>query len=73
MSTGEQRVIKALMREGFDAEIVRATVEGESMVVLFTIAGTSGKRLGMTARFSARQGSDGQDRSAKVEIFEGFV
>lgn len=77
MSTavGESYLRKALAREGFDAEIVRATIEDGSLVVLFTIEGTSGTRLAMTAYITARSKGlrGGLDPRPLVEIFEGFV
>lgn len=74
-SVGESYLRRALMREGFDAEIVRTTVEDGSMVVLFTIESTTGKRLAMTAYITARAGCPpgGLDPRPRIEIFEGFV
>lgn len=74
-SAGEGHLYRALMREGFDAQIVRTTVEDNSMVVLFTIEGTRGKRLAMTAYITARPGcpQGALDPRPRIEIFEGFV
>lgn len=74
-SVGKRYLQRALMREGFDAEIVRTTIEDGSMVVLFTIEGTSGTRHAMTAYITARAGCPpgGLDPRPRIEIFEGFV
>lgn len=72
---GQAYLRKALAKQGFDAEIVRATIEDGSMVVLFTIEGTSGKRLAMTAYITARAncGDGALDPRPRIDIFEGFV
>lgn len=74
-SVGESHLRRALMREGFDAQIIRTTIENGSMVVLFTIESTTGKRLAMTAYITARPGcpQGALDPRPRIEIFEGFV
>jgi hypothetical protein len=71
----EEQILTALRRQGFDAEIVRSTFEQGSLVVLFTIEGTTGKRLGLTAYITARPGMpDGAlEAEPRIDIFEGFV
>lgn len=73
--TSEEQILTALRKQGFDAEIVRSTFEQGSLVVLFTIKGTSGNRVGLTAYFTAREGfPDGAlDPRPRIDIFEGFV
>lgn len=70
-----EQILTALSRHGFDAEIVRTTFEQGSLVVLFTIEGTTGKRLALTAYITARPGMpDGAlDAEPRIDIFEGFV
>lgn len=71
----EEQILTALRRQGFDAEIVRSTFEHGSLVVLFTIEGTTGKRLALTAYITARPGMpDGAlEAEPRIDIFEGFV
>lgn len=71
----EEQILTALRRQGFDARIVRASFEQGSLVVLFTIEGTTGKRLALTAYITARPGMpDGAlDAEPRIDIFEGFV
>jgi hypothetical protein len=70
MTEGERRIIGALRAEGFNAEVIRAQIEDGAMVVLFTIAGTSGRRSAMTATFRAPEDGRG---APKVQIREGFI
>lgn len=71
----EEQILTALRKFGFDAEIVRTSFEQGSLVVLFTIEGTMGKRLALTAYITARPGfPDGAlDPRPRIDIFEGFV
>ncbi len=73
--SSEEQILTALAKLGFDAQIVRSTFEQGSLVVLFTIEGTMGKRLGLTAYITAREGfPDGAlDPRPRVDVFEGFV
>lgn len=71
----KDKITIALRERGFDAQIIRTTTEGNRLVVLFTIHGTSGKRLALTAFITARPGlpAGTLDANPRIEIREGFV
>lgn len=73
--SSEEQIVTALREQGFDAEVVASQFEGDSLVVLFTVAGTSGRRVALTAYITAREGSVPGSLGARprIDIYTGFI
>lgn len=73
--SSEEQIVMALREQGFDAQIVGTRFEDECLVVLFTIAGSTGRRVALTAYITARQGvpAGALESRPRIDIYEGFI